>query len=316
MWVVGDDMLEKSANSLRKLMNQHTFDANAPELFIYKEYHVEAFCDNELKPTYKNIIRKVRNNLTLALNKYPTIVPNYLIILVGNSYAHDQVFVEIELKPILKRVLNDVGRLLASRVDQLSRKNQNLTLATEVFINRPLPKPASCIRGDHKFKNTRRYMNQMLDILARTFQFKPLNIDEINCAQRALFEKNGDLSDYGRERMWSSISEFIRIRDQERLRVLQKFNTPKQDVAVQVPGNLESSRQGISEREYHIPEKDSVSVDEYFTRQHSAAQPSASHSPRSGGPWRHQGYRKFDSYHRRYDRDDYRDDHRDDYYNY
>lgn len=158
------------------------------------------------------------------MNKYPTILPNYLIILISNSYIHDQAFVEFELKTILKRVFNDVGRLLATRGEQLTRKTHNLLLSMEVFVNRPLPKPASALRGDPKFKNTRRYVNQMLDKLSTTLNFKPLNIDEINCSQRILFEKSGELSDYGMERLWFSISEFIRIRDSQRTKALEKFN--------------------------------------------------------------------------------------------
>lgn len=260
--------MEKTANSLGKLMNQHIFDASKPELFIYKEYHVEAFHDSELKPTYRNIIRKVRNNLTQALNKFPTVLPHYLIIVINNSYSHDAAFVEFELKTILKRVLNDVARLLACRKEQLPRKVQNVALATEVFVMRPLPKPAAALKGDKIFKNTRRSMNNILDNLSQTFNFKPLNIDQINCAQRALFEKSGDLSEYRQECMWHSISEFIRIRDRQCTIALEKFTVSKEDSGTQVDESCFSkprNGQNANHSDYHARET-FPAPDAYYTR--------------------------------------------------
>lgn len=306
VWFVGDDLLEKTVNALRQLMNQHVFDATKPELYIYKEYHVEAFHDGEVKATYRNIMRKVRNNLTQALNKFPTILPNYVVIIFNNSYIHDHIFVEFELKTILKRVLNDVERLLASRREQLTHKAINLFGQTEVFMMRPLPKPAKSLKGEYNFKNTRRFLNQMLDKLARTYNFKPLNIDEINCAQRALFEDSGDLSDFGMERMWFSISESIKQRDKIREAAMSKATVRKHEVATQ-------TEQGVIS---FTPEKGWTKVsaaaydelDSYYTQptlQERNWQPSEEARrwyPRDGES------NRFDDYHRQYDREHYAQD--------
>lgn len=290
-------MLDKSANSLRKLMNMHTFDATKPELFIYKEYHVEAFHDSELKPTYRNIMRKVRNNLTFALNKFPTILPNYVIVVISNNYLHDAAFVEFEMKTILKRVLNDVIRLLASRREQIIVKNRNNLLSTEVFIMRPLPKPAKALKRDYQFKNTRRNFNQMLDRLSRTYNFRPLNIDEINCSDRLLFEDNGDLSEFGLERMWHSISEFIRIRDKQRLAALNKFAAVKEDASTQTE-ELQSFR---NERGPDAgPSWDAPQDDRYDEYRTATANQSRPHRQ-----WGRFDDYHFDEYHRKYDRNDY-----------
>lgn len=287
IWFIGDEFLDKAANSLRKLKNEPIFDASKPELFIYKEYNVQAFHDNEVKAPFNNPIRKVRNNLTMALNLYPTILPQYLLILLGNNYLHDYIFVEFEFKAILKRILNDVGRLLATRKEQIPRRVLNTFHSTEVFIMRPLPKPEAALRGNKKFKNTRRYVNNMLDRLSDTFDFRPLNIDEINCSQRALFEKNGQLSEYGQERMWFSISEFIRRKDQQLQVAVKKCIVPKEDAGAQVP-------------EDNMPEK----VDQYFTNSNHAQRDGRS----SGASHQWQTTRAekdFDDYHRSYDRTDY-----------
>lgn len=299
---MGDDFLEKTVNALRRLMNQHVFDATKPELYIYKEYHVEAFHDGELRSSYRNIMRKVRNNLTAAMNKFPTILPDYLIIIINNSYIHDHIFVEFELKTILKRVLNDVERLLASRREQLAKKSINVFGQTEVFMMRPLPKPAKSLKGEYNFKNTRRYLNQMLDKLARTYNFKPMNIDEVNCAQRALFEDSGDLSDYGRERMWFSISESIRQRDKIKQAALSKATVSKHEIGTQT-----------DERTERVPEKGVINaekaqgerIDHYYTQPTAGA---SNWQPQHGQRhWYPQDDNdRFDDYHRRYDRDDYR----------
>lgn len=295
--------METMANSLRKLRNQHIFDASKPELFIYKNYHVEAFHDSEIKPTYRNIMRKVRNNLTTALNKFPMVLPNYVIVLLNNSYAHDPTFVDFEFKTILKRVMNDVGRLLASRKEQLPRKNQNLMLNTEVFVTRPLPKPAFTLSGDKSFKNARRNINSIIDKLSRTYNFKPLNIDEINCSQRILFEKNGELSDYGQERMWHSISEFIRVRDQHRLLALEKFTASKEDVGVQVSAD-DQPRNGLQCQDTSGWDERAANprgnTEEYFTRE--------GHHRGSDRERSNEAYRRFDYYHRSFDRDGYQGD--------
>lgn len=303
VWFVGDEMLEKAANTLRKLKNEPIFDASKPELFIYKEYHVEAFHDSEIKPTFNNPMRKVRNNLTMALNKYPSVLPQYLVVILGNSYIHDHAFVDFKFKTILKRIMNDITRLLSSRKEQMPQRTQNVLLSPEVFLIRPLPKPEIAIRFDKKFN--------MIDKLSRTFNFKPLNIDEINCSQRILFEKNGQLSDYGYERMWSSISQFIKKKDQQLLLAVTKCCAAKEDAATQFPEAT------------HEPEK----VEEFYTRRESAAQ---GYRPSSGAQgddryWdnhrspylNHQnqrGYERFDDYHKRYDRAGYEDDSHSHYY--
>lgn len=281
-------------------MNLHSFDASKPELFIYKEYHVEAFHDSEIKPTYRNIMRKVRNNLTVALNKFPTVLPNYVIIMTSNSYMHDPAFVEFEMGTILKKVLNDVTRLLASRKEQLTKKNKNLTTPTEVYVTRPLPKPARAITRDYQFKNTRRNFNQLLDKLSKTLNFRPLNVDGINCSDRLLFDKSGELSDFGQERMWVSISEFIRVRDTRRQLAVRNFSVAKEDVATQTDRTVMDSSScesnpsvtGAGSYNYGDPYiRDEVEGDRRWD------QP-------EGSQGRHHR-RQFDSYHRQYDRDDY-----------
>lgn len=304
---MGDDVLEKTANTLCKLLNQHIFNASKPELFIYKEYHVEAFHDSELKPTYRNIMRKVRNNLTQAMNKFPMVLPNYLIIMISNSYAHDPAFMDFEFKTILKRVLNDVSRLLACKREQIPRKAQNLFTTTEVFVTRPLPKPATVLKGDKMFKSARRNINTILDKLSRTFDFKPLNIDEINCSQRALFEKTGELSDFGQERLWHSISEFIKTRDSCKMRTMCKFEAAKQDSATQVDErDFEKPRNGDQQGNY-ASVRSREEPEEYFTQEGSAR----GWQDRERRP---DGHGQFDYYHRSYDRDDYASRRNIDYY--
>lgn len=305
IWMLGDELLEGAANNLRKLMNQHALDTAKPELYIHSEYHVEAFHDSEIKPTYNNILRKVRNNFTAALNKFPTALPDYIVVLMGNSYVHDQTFVEFELKPILKRMFNDITRLLSVRREQLPRALHSFK-SSQVYIVRPLPKPAAALKGDQRFKNTRRYLNQMLDNLSRTHDFKPLNIDEINCSQRALFEKNGSLSDYGKERMWVSISDSIQARDAYIKSSLRTSFTHKQDAGTQVKPDMIIEETSPQCNDH---------VEEYFTVDHNR-HTSKSRKERAPVAWSTYTRRdNFDDYHRRFDYTD-RYTARNEHYNY
>lgn len=300
--MLGDELLDNAANALRKLINQSALDPAKPELYIRREYHVEAFHDSELKYTYNNILRKIRNNLTAALNKFPTVLPEYVVILVGNSYVHDHTFVETEMKPILKKVFNDVTRLLSTRREQLPLSLQGVK-STQVYMIRPLPKPAIALKGDQKFKNTRRYLNQMLDNLSRTCDFQPLNIDEINCSQRALFEKNGSLSDFGKERLWISINDFIETKDLRIKSAVRKSCARKTEVATQgKPDMITAATQPRS----------GEPIEEYYTAEQTS---SADRERRSQDQWAPYPRRtNFDDFHRRYDRAQRFD--RDQHYNY
>lgn len=300
---MGDELLDSTANVLRKLFNQHIFDASKPELYIHQEYHVEAFNDSKIKYTYNNIMRKVRNNLTLALNKFSSILPEFLIIVLGNSYIHDQTFVEMELRPILKKVFNDVTRLLSTRREQLAPKVLNIR-GTQVYLTRPLPKPAAALKGDQKFKNTCRYLNQMIDRLSLTCDFKPLNIDGVNLSQRVLSEKNGSLSDYGKECMWQSISDFIKTKDTQLRIAIQKSSVNKEDAGIQVkPDDVLAKRQDDQQLEQYFTARKDAPISQW-TDAAEGQQPERSREQRN---WSDHSQGGFDDYHRRYDRDDYYD---------
>lgn len=295
VWIIGDELLDTSANTLRKLKNEYIFDANKPQLNFFKDFHVEAFHDSEIKPTYKNIIRKVKNNLTIALNKFPQVLPSYVVIMMNNNIIHDPAFVEFELKTILKRVFNDVGRLLTIRKDQIATKHRNVLTDTEVFIMRPLPKPLAALGTDHqRFKNTRRQVNSMLDQLVRTYDINIMNVDSINCAQKVLFQKSGQLSDYGKERMWESISDFITARQKGIIHAIKRAPISVKEAAVQTDFYAQAPRNGNTQ-EYR-----------------DQAQPSSQFATSERADPRHE---RFDEYHTRYDRNEYRHSREDrDYY--
>lgn len=259
-----------SANALRKLKNGNLLDATVPKLFIHQDFHSEAFHDSEVRKTLNNIIRKVRNNLIFAFNRYPNMLPEYIIIVLNNHYMHDEVFVDFELKGILKKVFNEVNRLISVRRDQLPKPC--ITKATEVFVTRPLPKPAFSLQKDYKFKAVRRKVNGMLDALSRTLNFTLLNVDEITCSQKALFTDEGKLSDFGRERFWVSISEFIRKREEKIAQAINKATVRSSAVATQTDEQ----------------------IDEYHTAGRGQTRYSDHHS-------------RYDSYHREFDRQPRRD---------
>lgn len=151
-----------------------------------------------------------------------------------NNVIHDTVFVEFELKNILKKMLNDVGRLLSTRKDQIAPKYRGIWGDTQTYVMRPLPKPAAALVGDKHFKNTRRQTNAILDKLACTYDFAVLNIDVINCSQKVLFEKSGQLSDYGKEKFWTFISDTLSPKQRRVVHAIANAHSITQDVAVQV----------------------------------------------------------------------------------
>lgn len=298
IWIIGDELLDTMANSFRKLKTDYIFDASKPQMDILKDFHVEPFNDSEIKPTYKNILRKVRNNLTIAMNKFPQVLPCYVVILLNNNMIHDSAFVDFELKHILKKMLNDVGRLLSTRKDQIPHKYRSTWGDTQVFVTRPLPKPAILLAGDQHFKNSRRQVNAMLDKLALTYDFTILNVDSINSSQKALFEKGGQLSDFGKEKFWMFISEFLQAKHNQMVSAITKAHATKHDVGIQVDGVPVAKQSSTREP---MP-RNGNNYDKQYNFDNAAQYQDFSRADAQQRYARPQ----FDEYHTRYDRTDYR----------
>lgn len=112
---------------------------------------------------------------------------------------------------------------------------------------RPVPQPAYSLLDPEKYKTVRRKFAQELESVTYHYRIALANLDELNCSQRVLFNDYRNLSDYGIEKFWQSISDYIRRVDRDEYNAIKLFRTPKktqgtqmytQERTVAMPSNL------------------------------------------------------------------------------
>lgn len=58
-------------------------------------------------------------------------------------------------------------------------------------------------------------------------------MDKLNASQRVLFDDYGNLSDYGTERFWKSLSDYFRRLDRDEHNAIKRFRTHKKTMGTQ-----------------------------------------------------------------------------------
>lgn len=187
------------------------------KLFIHEHYKVQAFPEGHGKYAQNNPYTKICDNLIEAFNNYPDQMPYIIVILLGNVYAHDDVFVDYEFREFIANLLNRLEKVIQDKKDQMP-KFAKAQKEPKVLFMRLLPKPAYALRNVEKFKATRKRANNIIESATTSRGMQFINADEINCSQKCLFTKQGHLSEDGFERMWVSISDAVlRIENDEAL---------------------------------------------------------------------------------------------------
>lgn len=103
----------------------------------------------------------------------------------------------------------------------------------KLVLLRPLPRPAYSLLDPQKSKTLRRLYAQHAERITEKYRVTLLNIDELNCSQRVLFDDYGNLSAYGIEKFWKSLSDYFRRSDRDEYYAIKNYRMPKKSVGVQ-----------------------------------------------------------------------------------
>lgn len=159
-------------------------------------------------------------------------LPSTLAILLDNKYLKEEYFGDRHLIKLVKFLLDNIIHIIKKRRRQLTYPYWEENQPKIIFI-RPLPKPAFSLADPDRYKNIRRKYSSDLEEITAELKVTLANMDELNCSQRVLFDDFGNLSDYGIERFWKSLSDFIRRGDRDEHNTIKQYRTSKKNVASQ-----------------------------------------------------------------------------------
>lgn len=228
LWVLGDTIVDHVAPHLIATIQ------NAPdELYLTKNYDIKCFnADNKQGFLSNNFLVRVSNTLTTALNVTEYAMPAAIVIMIDNKYLKEDYFGDRHLASLVNVMLQNIIDTIRKRKRQLSypywEEHQ-----PKIIILRPIPRPAYSIADPDKYKNIRRKYAQELEDITTKLRVSLVNLDELNCSQRVLFDDFGNLSDYGIEKFWKSLSDHFRRVDRDEHYAIKKFRTPKKSAATQ-----------------------------------------------------------------------------------
>lgn len=141
-------------------------------------------------------------------------------------------FAEREMPRLIESLFDNISSTIKLRKNQVSNAYWDDNQPKVIFL-RPLPKPAFSLADSESFKATRRVYSTELEVLTFRYRINLVNIDEINCSQRVLFDEYGNLSDYGTEKFWKSLSDYFRRNDRDEYYAVKRFRTPKRSFGTQ-----------------------------------------------------------------------------------
>lgn len=257
IWVLGDNLLDDAAPKLDEMEGD-----NENKLYIHENYAVKTFPEGHGKYAGNNPYIKICGNLTEAIRKFPLWLPFYIVILLSNSYAHDDAFVEYELRGMIYELLSRVVEIIAARKGQLPKRAISWREPI-ISVMRLLPKPGYALRNIEKFKHTHRKANSIIEEVTTKLKLKFINADEITCSQKALFNKHGHLEDFGFERMWVSISDAIQRLDKQEIEALKNMDKKVRTLETQTPNVIDTYKTEQKQPHQNQYHKNNYQVNSY-----------------------------------------------------
>lgn len=168
----------------------------------------------------------------LALNASKFVLPTVLLLILDNKYLKEENFGDKQMPYLVEQLIISILNTVKTRKKQL-HNSYWADHEPRIVLLRPMPRPAYSLVDPQKYKTIRRSYSREMEAIANHYRVTFLNIDELNCSQRVLFDDFGDLSPYGTERLWKSISDFFRRADREEYYAIKKYRTTKKSVATQ-----------------------------------------------------------------------------------
>lgn len=227
-WIFGDEILDELAPMLNNIIQ------NQPEeLYLTKNFEIQAFSkDNQKGYHSNNFLIRIGNSFVTALNSTKVVLPSAMVIILDNKFLKDESLAESEMPKMLHHLLYTIHEMIKQRKRQIPNAywedNQ-----PKLILLRPLPRPAYSLLDPQKHKTLRRIYSQHAEKLTEKFRVTLLNADELNCSQRVLFDQFGNLSAYGVEKFWKSVSDYFRRSDRDEYYAIKNYRAPKKSVGTQ-----------------------------------------------------------------------------------
>lgn len=219
---------------------------NQPEeLYITKNFQIETFNKENQKGYHSNnFLIRMSNSFITALNSMKVVLPSAILLMLDNTFLKEEVQAEHEMPKMIHHLLYTFHETVKQRKRQIGNSywedNQ-----PKIILLRPLPRPAYSVLDPQKHKAMRRVYSQQLEKITEKFRVTLLNVDELNCSQRVLFDQYGNLSAYGIERFWKSISDYFRRSDRDEYYAVKNYRTPRKTVGSQTYTQQATQTQNI-----------------------------------------------------------------------
>lgn len=179
-----------------------------------------------------NFLIRITNTFTTALNAAEVALPTEVVILLDNQFLKEEYFGDREMPRIVHHMLSDIAEIIRQRKKQLPNPFWQENTPKIIFV-RPIPRPAYSLSDPEKYRYIKRKFCTELEEVTSQLKVSLANMDELNCSQRVLFDQFGNLSDYGIEQFWKSLSEYLRKSDRDEYHAVRRYRVPKKSVGMQ-----------------------------------------------------------------------------------
>lgn len=179
-----------------------------------------------------NFLIRIHNSIITAMNSVEYALPSAIVILIDNRYLKEEYFGDRHLAKLVESLLENIIHTVRKRKRQMNYPYWEENQPKIIFI-RPIPRPAFSLVEPEKYKNIRRKYSTDLEEVATKLKVLLANMDELNSSQRVLFDEYGNLSDYGVERFWKSLSDYFCRIDRDEHYAIKRYRTSKRSVATQ-----------------------------------------------------------------------------------
>lgn len=152
--------------------------------------------------------------------------------MLDNKFLKDQYSADQETPALVHKLFASIHETIKLRKSQIDNPYWEDNQPKLIYL-RPIPRPAYSLLDPQKHKTMRRLYGQHVEKITEKFRVSLLNVDELNCSQRVLFDDFGNLSAYGIERFWKSLSDHFRRADRDEYYAVKNYRAPKKSVATQ-----------------------------------------------------------------------------------
>lgn len=228
LWILGDGLLDSVGDHLLRAIQDQ------PEsLYLTKNYQIKVFSKDHHNGFFSNnFITRIANTVVTALNAGKIILPSEMLIILDNQFLKEDYFAEVNMPKLIEKLFDELLQTIRQRKKQTGYAYWS-DHEPRVLLLRPTPRPAYSLVDQTKYKARKRLYCQQVEEVCAKYRVTFLNVDELNSSQRVLFDEYGNLSPYGAERLWKSISDYFRRSDRDEYYAIKKYRTHKKSVATQ-----------------------------------------------------------------------------------